>query len=53
MSWANRGIPQRRDVSQIPVEARPILLSRAERPEVILSESLQYKPVNEKENRMC
>ena len=47
MSWANRGIPQRRDVSQIPVEARPVLLSRAERPEVILSESLQYKPVNE------
>ena len=47
MSWANRGIPQRRNLSQIPVEARPIILSRAERPEVILSESLQYKPVNE------
>jgi hypothetical protein len=47
MSWANRGIPRRRDLSQIPVEARPVILSRAERPEVILSESLQYKPVNE------
>ena len=47
MSWANRGIPRRRDVSQIPVEARPVIISRAERPEVILSESLQYKPVNE------
>jgi len=47
MSWANRGIPRRRDLSQIPVEARPVIISRAERPEVILSESLQYKPVNE------
>jgi len=47
MSWANRGIPRRRDLSQIPVEARPVILSRAERPEVILSESLQSKPVNE------
>lgn len=47
MSWANRGIPRRRDLSQIPVEVRPVIISRAERPEVILSESLQYKPVNE------
>lgn len=45
MSWANRGIPRRRDLSQIPIEARPVIITRAERPEVILSESLQSKPL--------
>lgn len=47
MSWANRNIPRKRDVSQIPVEARPVMISRAERPEVLLSESFQPKVVNE------
>ena len=47
MSWANRNIPQRRNLLQIPAEARPVIVPRSQRPEVILSESLQSKQINE------
>ena len=46
-SWANRHLPRKRDLSQIPIELRPHPISRAEQPHVILSESFQIKPVNE------
>lgn len=46
-SWANRHLPRKRDLSQIPPELRPHPISRAEQPYVILSESFQIKPVNE------
>jgi len=42
-SWANRHIPRRRDISQIPEELRPHIVQRFERPQVILSESFQPK----------
>jgi hypothetical protein len=42
-SWANRHIPQRRDLSQIPEPFRPVIVPRVERPEVVLSESFQGK----------
>ncbi len=34
-SWANRYIPQRRDLSQIPEPFRPVIVPRVQRPEVI------------------
>ena len=40
-SWANRDIPRKRNLSQIPEGLRPIIISRAEHPKVILSESFQ------------
>jgi len=40
-SWANRGIPRKRDLTQIPDAFRPIIIPRAERPEVLLSETVQ------------
>lgn len=40
-SWANIRVPRKRDVSQIPQELRPTLITRAQRPEVVLSESFQ------------
>jgi len=46
-SWANRGIPRKRDLSQIPEPFRPQIVPRAERPEVILSETFQVKEANE------
>jgi hypothetical protein len=46
-SWANRHLPRKRDLSQIPSELRPHPISRAEQPHVILSESFQIKHVNE------
>jgi len=46
-SWANRHLPRKRDLSQIPSDLRPHPISRAEQPHVILSESFQIKPVNE------
>lgn len=46
-SWSNRGIPRKRNLSQIPEELRPQIITRVERPEVILSETFQIKPVNE------
>jgi len=45
-SWANRNIPQRRDISQIPSELRPQILPRYQQPQVVLSETFQQK--NEK-----
>lgn len=46
-SWANRGIPRKRDLSQIPEELRPQIITRVERSEVIMSETFQLKPINE------
>jgi hypothetical protein len=46
-SWANRGIPRKRDLSQIPAELRPQIVPRAARPEVLLSESFQEVSQNE------
>jgi hypothetical protein len=40
-SWANIRVPRKRDVSQIPEELRPAIVTRAQRSEVILSESFQ------------
>ena len=38
-SWANRGIPRRRDLSQIPEAFRPVIIPRVERPEIMQSET--------------
>ena len=46
-SWANRHILQKRNISQIPQELRPNIISRAERPEIILSETFQEVTYNE------
>lgn len=40
-SWANRHVYSRRDISKIPEALRPVIISRAERPEVIMSETFQ------------
>jgi hypothetical protein len=40
-SWANRHIPRKRDISQIPEPLRPQIISRIDRPEIIQSESFQ------------
>ena len=48
-SWANRGIPRKRNLSQIPEGLRPTIITRAQRPEIILSESFQE---NEKQNEV-
>jgi len=45
-SWANRHLPRKRDLSQIPEPFRPIIVPRVDRPEVILSESFQVKYAN-------
>ena len=45
MSWANIRIPRKRDISQIPESLRPTLIPRVARPEVIISESFQNKPM--------
>ena len=49
-SWANRSIPRRRDLSQIPEEFRPVIVPRAENPQVVLSETFQK--VDSKENEI-
>jgi hypothetical protein len=41
MSWANRAIPRKRDISQIPEEARPNIIPRFQRPLVVQSEQAQ------------
>lgn len=46
-SWANRGIPRKRDISQIPADLRPQIIPRAARPEVLASESFQEVTQNE------
>jgi hypothetical protein len=48
-SWANRGIFPKRNLAQIPEGLRPTIITRAQRPEVILSESFQE---NEKQNEV-
>jgi hypothetical protein len=40
-SWANRHVFPRRDISKIPDGLRPVIVGRADRPEVILSETFQ------------
>lgn len=40
-SWANRGILCKRNLAQIPEGLRPTIITRAQRPEVIQSESFQ------------
>ena len=40
-SWANRHIPRKRDLSQIPNAFRPQLVPRVEQPSVVLSETFQ------------
>lgn len=47
-SWANRNIPRRRDLSQIPSELRPQIVPRFQQPYVILSETFQQKQEQEK-----
>ena len=46
-SWANRLIPRKRDLSQIPDAFRPTIVPRVERHEVVLSETFQVKAENE------
>lgn len=40
-SWANRGIPRKRDLSQIPEALRPQIVPRVAQPLVVISESFQ------------
>lgn len=46
-SWANRHIPRKRDISQIPEQLRPTIVPRSARPEVLISESFQEVTQNE------
>ena len=46
-SWANRGIPRKRNVSQIPEEFRPQIIPRVARPEIVASELYQEDTQNE------
>ena len=48
-SWANRGIPRKRDLSQVPEEFRPTIVPRVEHPHVVLSETFQKETFNENE----
>ena len=50
-SWANRHIPRKRDINQIPQELRPQIVPRAERFEVKESENYQIKIENTPFNR--
>jgi len=42
-SWANRNVLRKRDISMIPSELRPHIVSRIEQPQVILSETFQHR----------
>ena len=46
-SWANRRIPQKRNISQIPEEFRPQIVPRVARPEIVASELYQEDTQNE------
>jgi hypothetical protein len=46
-SWSNKGIPRRRDISQIPEFLRPTIIPRAARQEIVISESFQEVTSNE------
>jgi hypothetical protein len=46
-SWSNRGIPRKRDLSQIPEHLRPVIIPRAARQEIVVSESFQEVSQNE------
>lgn len=43
-SWANRNLPRRRDLSQVPEEFRPVVVPRAFQPLILESETYQPKP---------
>lgn len=43
-SWANRSIPRKRDLSQIPEDLRPTIITRDQQPQVIQSELFMAKP---------
>lgn len=45
-SWANRNIPRKRNLEQIPADLRPQIVPRAQRAEIVISESFQDKPQN-------
>ena len=47
MSWANRHVIPKRNISQIPEELRPHIVPRIAKPEVVLSESFQEVTRNE------
>jgi hypothetical protein len=49
-SWANRGIPRRRDLMQIPEPLRPVIIPRAEQPAVVQSELIQK--INRENNEL-
>ena len=51
-SWANRNIPRKRDISQIPSDMRPQILPRFQQPQVILSETFQQKQEQIQENEI-
>lgn len=46
-SWANRGIPIKRNISQIPEQFRPTIIPRAARSEIVISETFQEVTSNE------
>lgn len=46
-SWANRNLPRKRNLSQIPPEFRPEIIPRVAQPTVVLSETFRFKPQNE------
>jgi hypothetical protein len=45
-SWANRNVLRKRDISQIPDDARPLNIPRILRDEVVLSETFQKNEIN-------
>ena len=49
-SWANRYIPRKRDISQIPAELRPQIVPRFQRPEIIQSEAYQIN-ISQQDNQ--
>jgi hypothetical protein len=46
-SWANRNVPRKRDITQIPSDFRPTIIPRAIQPQVLVSESFQENSQNE------
>jgi hypothetical protein len=50
-SWANRGVPVKRNLSQVPEFLRPSMVSRMESPLVVLSEQMQKQLQTETTDR--
>ena len=44
MSWVNRNLPRKRDLTQIPVEYRPTIIPRDQQPLVVQSEQFKMVP---------